>query len=154
VRVTCGRWIILCGVGLSACAGDSKTMDGLLPTGDTGTPVTTTEGLAIAGSYTDAFGTEHVIDDASWTQTFPGSTPTTWTIASYDNDGMVVIAQNSPDDPYNPDLWSRFDWVGDLSYCQTTFDAATEADALATPRADDTDLASGCGGFGWTDLTP
>ena len=139
------RWIVL---GLVAC-GEGE--DSVGTTGDTGTAP---EGLAIAGSYTDEFGTEHVIDDGSWTQTFPGYPATTWTITSYDNDGMYVIAQNSPDDPFNPGLWSRFDWAGDLHYCQATFDAATEADALTTPRPDDSDLDAGCGGFAWTDLTP
>jgi hypothetical protein len=150
VLVKCGSlcWILL----VAACSGD-QGKDEVSPTGttgDTGTPT----GLAIAGTYTDEFGTEHVVDDVSWTQTFPGSSPTTWTITSYDNDGMFVIAQNSPDDPYNPDLWSRFDWTGDVHYCQAAFGAATEADALATPRPDDADLEAGCGGFPWTDLTP
>jgi hypothetical protein len=150
--VTCARWIIL--IDLVACSGDDAdespaTTGG---TGDTGTPPA--EALAIVGSYTDEFGTEHVIDDASWTQTFPGYGSSVWTITSYDNDGMFLVAQNSPDDAYSPDLWSRFDWVGDLAYCQTAYDAPTEADALATPRPDDTDLAGGCSGFSWTDLTP
>jgi hypothetical protein len=148
VPVSSVRWIALV---LVAC-GDDDGKDSVGPTGDTGT--TPPEGLAIAGSYTDEFGTEHVIDDVSWTQTFPGYPGTTWTITSYDNDATYVIAQNSADDPFNPSLWSRFDWVGDLYYCQATFDAPTEADALATPRPDDTDLDAGCGGFAWTDLTP
>lgn len=157
--MTCVRCLFL--FGLAACGGSGDPTDDTDragetgetgETGDTGAP--TDEGLAIAGSYVDEFGTVHVIDDVSWTQTFPGSDPWTFAIASYDNAARFVIAQNDPEDPYNGGLWSRFDWTGDLHVCQTAYAAATEAEAEATPPADDADLDHGCGGFAWTDLTP
>jgi hypothetical protein len=36
--------------------------------------------------------------------------------------------------------------------CETAYDAASEADAWATPAADALDLGAGCGGFAWTML--
>jgi hypothetical protein len=139
--------------GLAACSGGGDGGEDADPTGDTGGP-TVDDGIDIAGTYVDEFGTEHVVDDVSWTQTYPGYSAWTFAISSYDDEARFVIAQNDPDDPYNAGLWSRFDWTGDLHVCQTAYAAATEAEALATPRADDTDLDGGCGGFAWTDLTP
>lgn len=105
-----------------------------------------------AGSYTDAFGTQHQIDQTRWTQDASG-----WTIASADPEGAWVIAQNDPSNGFFPGLWSRFDLLDDgtdLFYCQTAFAAPTYLDARRTPAADAGDLTSGCGGFGWTNLTP
>ena len=66
---------------------------------------------------------------------------------------MWAVAQNGPDS-WSPDLWSKYEWMwdadGELYYCQSTFDAETEEDALAAEGADTADVASGCGGFGWT----
>jgi hypothetical protein len=124
---------------------------------DTGAPEA--EDLAIAGAYLDAFGSDHVITNELWTQTYPGAEPLPFHITSYDNVEQVVIAQNDETSAYSPGLWSRFDWTdgpdGHLYYCQAVFDAPTEAAAEATARPDDADPAStGCGGFAWTDLTP
>jgi hypothetical protein len=127
-------------------------------TDTTGTTGTTVAGIEIAGAYVDEFGTSHTIDDTSWTQIYGASTPTVFAIESYDNDLDFAVAANDPADPFNPGLFSRFDWVddgADLWYCQTTFSAASAEDAEATPRGDDTDpAAGGCGGFSWTLLTP
>jgi hypothetical protein len=39
--------------------------------------------------------------------------------------------------------------------CQTAYDKATEAEALATPPADPADPATGgCGGFPWSSFAP
>ncbi len=78
------------------------------------------------------------------------------TITAYDNDGDWIIGQNSSDDPWNPDLWSRFDYsVTDngILWCQTVFGAESEQAALDTPASDASDADAGCGGFSWTILT-
>jgi hypothetical protein len=128
------------------------------PTGDTGAPAEPDD-IAIAGTYVDAFGSEQVITNETWTQTYTGYEPLVFAIASYDNTERVVIAQNGDANSFAPGAWSRFDWVdaadGHLYYCQSAFDAATEELAVDTPRPDDSDPAgAGCGGFAWTDLTP
>jgi hypothetical protein len=125
-------------------------------TGDTGVA----EPLAIVGTYTDQYGTDHVVTDVAWVQTYYGYAPYTFLVTSYDNAAAWVVTQNDAANPYSPGLYSRFDWVdagGHLFYCQTSFDSPTEAAALALPRPDDTTpWASGCGayGFPWTDMTP
>ena len=66
---------------------------------------------------------------------------------------MWAVAQNSEDDQYYPGLWSKYDWTWELEelyYCQSTFGADTEADALAAESANASDLAAGCGGFPWS----
>ena len=121
--------------------------------------LTDDEGLAIAGSYVDQYGTEHDITESSWTQTFGGYPPSVFDIAVHDNVQEWLVAHNDDANPFNPGAWSRFDWVGGgdghLYYCQTTFDAPDQDSAEQTARPADTDPAtSGCGGFPWTDLQP
>ena len=148
---------ILAVLPLFACPGkgtDTSSTD----TSSTDTSDTSaTADIEIAGTYTDNFGGGHVIDDTSWTQTGFGTS--VFHISQYDNDSNFAIAQNDAANEYNPSLFSRFDWTtdssGQLWFCQTAYDAATAADALATAAADTTDPATaGCGGFSWTMLTP
>ncbi|MBI2374236.1 MAG: hypothetical protein HYV07_09565 [Deltaproteobacteria bacterium] len=118
-------------------------------TGDAGVE----EALAIEGRYVDGFGFHHVFTSTSWSN--EGSN---YRITQYSNTAMYFVAENAHDHPYNPDLWSRVDWVtaaGTLYYCQSAYDAATEAVALATARPSDTAPATtGCGGaFPWSSLT-
>jgi hypothetical protein len=135
---------------VAGCTGDdSKT------TTDSGAPTTTPTVLSIVGSYEDEFGTEHVITEEVWTQTYPGAAPLTFEIDTFGADWLV--AQNGPDNAYSPDLWSRFDWVevdGDLYYCQTAYDAPDAASAEAATPADTTDVDAGCGGFPFSMLLP
>lgn len=122
--------------------------------------------LGLAGTYTDAFGTSHAIDDAVWTDDFGA-----YHIVRYSNARRFVVARNDPGNAFNPGLWSRFDWHADGDdrwFCQTRFDAASEAAAaydvevgsgasgLSDPSSPD---VCGCGapcpgGFPWTLLTP
>jgi hypothetical protein len=107
--------------------------------------------LAIRGDYVDDYGFDHEV--RQWTWTTMGSVfHTTW----LDNTARFLVAQNDEDNLYSPNLWSRFDWTHDgelvLRYCQTVFDAATEAAALATPAANAQDLAAGCNGYPWSKL--
>lgn len=114
--------------------------------------------LDIAGSYTDAFGTDHDIDETTWSQSGATGYSSTYDVVSFDNDAQYLVAQNGPENAYSADLWSRFDWVradGVLYYCQTNFGAESQDAAEATARGDDSDpAAAGCGGFAWTALSP
>jgi hypothetical protein len=125
---------------------------------DTAAAVDGCEGdtIDIAGEYTDNFGFPVSIGECS----IYGNAVTTLS-----NDDQYVVIQNSCADPFAPGKWSRYDWTwhtGDgsaasLYLCTTVFDAATEADAIAAPRADESDPANGgCGGpdFGWSLLVP
>ena len=117
-------------IGLIGCAGDT---------------------LELEGSWTDQFDGTHEITEEAWTMGVGG----TFHILQYDNEAMVLIAHNDSANDFNPGLYSRMDWVtveSTLHFCQTAFDAATEDAALQTPRADDTDMQTGCGGFSWSVL--
>jgi hypothetical protein len=114
-------------------------------------------GLAIVGSYVDNYQSTHVITDSTWTLGFEGSTPSVFYINIVSNPDQYLIAQNDAANQFFASLWSRFDWTQDqgiLYYCQTTYDAATEEAALATPRANVDDLTTGCSSFAWSILTP
>jgi hypothetical protein len=117
-----------------------------------------TQALVIIGSYTDDWATVHAITDTTWTQSSSFGT-SVFAITQYYNAAEFLIAQNASTNDYNPDLWSRFDWTtyqGSLWFCQTSYDAATEAAALAAARPNDADpTAQGsCGTFAWSPLTP
>lgn len=120
---------------------------------DTDTDVVADE-LAIQGAFVDQFFYTYEIDATSWD--FYGS-GTPGTITSWDNDAGWFVGQNSAKDKYNPDLWSRVDFVADGEgwlLCQIGFAAKTEADAIAAKPADATDVAKGCNGFPWSELRP
>lgn len=114
------------------------------------------EPLAIIGNYKDDWGTSHKVTAESWTQTSGGDT-SIFAIEQYSNEDHYAIAHNSGKNAYNPSKWSRFDWTekgGDLYFCQTVYDAASEAKALAAKPADAAKLTTdGCSGFPWTKLT-
>ena len=114
---------------------------------------TTSAELAIIGDYVDNFGGVHRVSQTVWISGWSPAAPT-YAITQFDNDAQFLIAQNGADNTFSPDLYSRFDWAeadGKLYFCQSAFDAATEAAALAA-SADASDLAAGCGGFGWSEL--
>ena len=127
---------------------------GITDGGGTGDGGTAADDLEIAGTWTDSWGGGHTITNELWDQGYAS-----FQITQYDNDAMYVIARNDSANKWNPDQWSRFDWAwdgtGGLWYCQSAYDAASEADALATPAADPADPATGgCGGFSWTGMSP
>jgi len=147
-------------LALAACNGttaddtDTGSDSGTDTASDTGTD--TAAPLAIIGTWTDDYASTHTITEADWTMASELGT-SIFAISQYDNTAMFVIAQNDSANAYNADLWSRMDWTHDadgvLNFCQSTYDAADEATALAATPADATDLSAGCGGFAWTVMT-
>ena len=111
--------------------------------------------LEIRGTYTDNWDGGHALTVAAWTQA--GETPSVTTFTVVHNAGRYAVGQNAPDHPYNPNLWSRFDWAFDaagLFYCQIAYDAVDEATALAADGADADDLEMGCNENSWSQLKP
>ena len=103
------------------------------------------EAISIEGEWIDEWNSSQVIDSDSWNSN---------TITHYDNDEMWAVAENGADS-FNPGLWSKYDWTWnseELYYCQSTFAAETEADALSADSANATDLDTGCGGFPWSQM--
>jgi hypothetical protein len=140
----------------AGCGGDDTEDSGPLGAGGWGGEATTP--LAIVGTYTDDYATDHLVTSTTWTQSSSYGT-SVFDISQYDNEAEFLVAQNDAGNDYYPDLWSRFDWTtyqGELYFCQGTYDAASEADALATPRATamDPTAVGSCGTFSWSRLVP
>ena len=146
--------LLFLGLTLSACSVGTAGDDDDSAAGDDDDS-TVADALELEGTWTDNWGTVHTISSSTWSN----SSGSVFNISQYDNDAMMVIAQNDAGNDYNPLEWSRFDWHVEagtdvLRYCQPCYDCADEATALATPAGDTSDLAnSGCGGFGWSSLT-
>ena len=129
-------------------------------TDDTGEETTdgevTPPTIDIAGDWTDAYGGAHTFTDTLWTYDDGYGSVSEYSISVYDNEENYFVAENGPT-AWSVG-WSRFDWTtgadGSYYYCQATYDAATEADAIATTTSDDTAPGDGgCGDFAWTGLT-
>ncbi len=136
--------------GASAGAGGALACEPLPDAGKGGAGGA--EALSITGEYEDDWGGIHTITDAQWTQYG------VFEITQFSNDGGWIVARATATDAFNPCLWSRFDFVefqGELYFCQGTYDAESEADALSAPPADATDpTTTGCGSYSWSRLTP
>lgn len=106
--------------------------------------------LPIRGAWNDGFYA-HEIDEANWTMG-----DALFNIYKYDVDAEYAIAQNDGGNEYNPGKWSRLDWTiadGDVYYCQSAY-AAESAELAEAASADAGNLAAGCGGFSWSELSP
>lgn len=110
--------------------------------------------LEIEGRYTDQWGNAVEITSQALVLAGMGR----YNIAEFDNGGNWLVARNDAANEYFPDMWSRFDWAehaGDLFLCQVAYADESRDAARTTQAPDATDPAnSGCGGFGWTLLTP
>jgi len=110
--------------------------------------------VEIIGRYADAWGGNHIISNTAWFQ------PSEWGdslfhITQFDSVDNVIIAHNDETHPWNPNQWSRFDYIvkeGKIYYCQITFNKETEEAALAVTTADRNDLAAGCNANPWSEL--
>jgi len=114
--------------------------------------------IVITGQFNDGLG-QHIIDSVTWTQHYEGSEPSQFRFVQIMNEARYAVAQNSAENAFHPDRFSRFDWVWSsdgLYYCQSAYDAETAEAASAAQRPDDTSPATeGCGGmFPWSLLTP
>ncbi|MEZ4464200.1 MAG: hypothetical protein R3F60_06415 [bacterium] len=149
--------LVFClGAALTACDDGTDPDDpGDAGAGADAAPMT---GFPLAGRWVDEFGTEHEISEEVWVQT-AGGMASTFELLDIDTEAGRILAANDPANPFNPGLFSRFDWVvdgEDLFFCQAAFDAASvEAAAAAAPSDASDPATSGCGGmFPWTRLLP
>ena len=118
----------------------------------------TEEPLNIYGVFDEGFGSGVAVTELGWlTWSEFGTSRYDLTQLDVDPGSGSLIAQNSSENEYNPGLWSRFDFFGSAQsgyFCQSSFDAASEEDAVAATPADPENLKEGCGGFGWSTITP
>lgn len=108
----------------------------------------------LIGRYADSWGGSHIISNTAWFE--PSSYgDSLFHITQFDNEKGFMIAQNDKVKSWNPEKWSRFDYIkqdGKIYYCQIVYDKDTEAEALAATDADRADTATGCNGNSWTEL--
>ena len=132
---------------------DTGDIDDTGDTGDTDTGDEDPADLALAGHWADNWGSYHMIDNVLWDSGWA-----LYNITQYDNESGWIIAQNDATNFYNPELWSKFEWTtdddGEFYYCQSAYAEADEQAAIDASGADASDLATGCGGFGWTQMRP
>jgi hypothetical protein len=123
------------------------------------TKLSDTAPVELAGSWTDTYGSTHVVSDTAWVMTYAGASPETFTVTQVHDRARWLVAQNSATAMFNASKWSRFDWTYDAAgsawFCQAAFDAADEAAAAAASTANRANLSTdGCGGFPWSALSP
>jgi len=139
------------GAGGGSTSGGGEAGSGGAPDSDCESPPRENE-LVIAGAYGDGYAS-HRIDDEVWVL---GSS--LFELLDFSNEEHWAIAHNDPENEYSPGAFSRFDWTiedGQLYYCQTEFEAASEEEAREAEPSDADDLVTGCAGvFPWSLLTP
>lgn len=115
--------------------------------------------IDIAGVYEETIGkdvTTHTITNESWEQDASFGM-LLFHFEMVDNDAQWAVAQNDSNNGFDPDLYSKFNWLtqeSDLYYCQAVFNAETAEDAANAADGDPGDLAEGCNGFPWSLLVP
>jgi hypothetical protein len=113
--------------------------------------------LSIIGQYTDDYGGGHIITSNSWTMTGWGTS--IFHIESFSESQGYLVAQNDSSNPYDPNLFSRFDYQkqndGRVLFCQTTYNSPS---LLATTNFTPANIlafdSNGCGSFPFSVLTP
>ncbi len=106
----------------------------------------------IFGDWTDQYDSTYSIDES----TIDGGYGS-YDVVGISAGGQYIVAQNAESNTYFPCLYSRFDWFvdgGDTYLCQTVYGAESVEAALVPPLADPNDLATGCNGFIWSQLSP
>jgi hypothetical protein len=125
------------------------------------TPLAPRASLEPSG-WTDDWGTEITLGYDAYVSIYPGYQPSIVHITLWNESETFFVGQNMGPGSYYPGLYSRVDWVKDaegaLHLCTTHYAAATEADALVYPTDsasyDKGNLTHGCGGFGFSSLSP
>lgn len=119
-----------------------------------GFPWSVLSGPSILGRYLDDYQGTHEISATAWK--IGGQGTSLFHLLKLSNTQQYIVAENDTENSFSPGKYSRFDWYASTSdglyYCQTAYQAETEAEAEATTPADPTELATGCGGFPWSKL--
>jgi hypothetical protein len=136
------------GAGTGGAGGD--TTGGAGPGSDT---------FALIGEWQTHFGAVERIDMEGW-WTFNGPDTFGVEVVWVDDEARVAITRNPEDADFGPGQYNRTVWIdadaGGYWYCVVDFgleslESAQASDATADPSEPAT---SGCGGFGWTLLSP
>ncbi len=120
-------------------------------------PSATTPPALVIGSFTDDYGTRHVVSDSLWQH----GTRNRYHIVQWNAAGQYLIAQNDSSNSAEKGRWSRIDWMPlegmspwTWGFCLTAWDAPSRAAAEATPGANRAAPRTGCGGHPFSRMTP
>ncbi len=142
LRFACRVRILPAALMLAACA----TRGAPLPQLDTSR-------ATVIGEFTDDYSGRFSISDTLWFQ----RPRNRFRIVEWHENEQFLIAQNSPDDPTAPNLWTRIDWTKldsmppyTWGFCLTAYRAATREAAREIPAANRATPRTGCNGFPFT----
>ncbi|MGI9628748.1 MAG: hypothetical protein ACR2QM_18075 [Longimicrobiales bacterium] len=104
----------------------------------------------LVGEFIDDYGSRYSIRPDVWTHHPHAS----YNVVAWYIDDQFAVARNDPENPGDGNLWTRIDWVQldgsdeyRWAYCYSTYDAATQAEAVAAVPAVRATPRTGCGGF-------
>jgi hypothetical protein len=116
------------------------------------TPVPTAPAL-LRGEFRDDYRGRFSISDSVWFQ----RPRNRFRIIAWFPDDKYLLAQNAPDDPTAPGLFTRIDWMtfDDMApyawgFCLTAYRAPSREAAQRVPAADRSTPRTGCNGYPFT----
>ncbi|MDX1438608.1 MAG: hypothetical protein R3284_01780 [Rubricoccaceae bacterium] len=122
----------------------------LIPAGCAWSAVGTNAPEYILGAFADDYSITYSISEDAWIQ-HPN---TVYHIRKWQVDEQYVIAQNAPDNPSAPRMWTRIDWIEldgmqpyTWAYCISVYDAPSAESAEEVTIADRENPRTGCNGF-------
>ena len=103
------------------------------------------------GTFVDDYDILYWISANRWTQ-HPDAT---YHIKKWNEEEQYLIAQNDENNPSDPGLWTRIDWMElegtepffSWAFCLSAYDAPTAEAAEQVEIADRTNPRAGCNGF-------
>jgi hypothetical protein len=120
------------------------------------TPAASTPPALVTGTFTDDYGSRHVVSDTLWQH----GTRNRYRIVRWNVAEQYLIAQNDSSNSAEKGRWSRIDWMPltgmppyTWGFCLTAWDAPTRATAEATPAPNRAAPKTGCGGYPFSRMT-
>lgn len=107
----------------------------------------------LLGVFEDDYGSRHAITAGSWAH----DAYATYQVVRWDAAGQFLIARNDAGNAADGGRWTRIDWMRlegmppyAWAFCLSTWNAATEQEAVAAAVADRATPRTGCGGHPFT----
>ncbi len=104
----------------------------------------------LLGTFEDDYGNRFTITPDAWLH----ESDTRYEVAEWRASRGYLVARNGADNPTDPGLWTRIDWIelDDMApwgwaFCLTTWNAGSYADARSVDTVDRAAPRTGCGGF-------
>lgn len=105
---------------------------------------------AILGSFVDDYGITYRVTRDEWLQ----GDEARYDIAEWNVEGRYLVARNGADNPSEPGLWTRIDWVEfeagadfEWAFCYAVYDAESVEAARAATATRRESPRDGCNGY-------